>query len=399
VNQKDRKIIGVFLIIVFVSVDFIPFITGSFGFVSADIQPPRASRNLKELVENLMSATPQEDRMDLDGDGIFDIVEVVIGTDYNNTDSDFDLLPDYQEVQMDSDPLDPDSNSDGLPDYNEVTNVTSLDLDGDNVTNIWDLDNDGDGLNDEVDLSPFSKSGTYDSFHFDLELNGEPTYIVLQFKPGNSENLKLYHQIWDWPSDSDGSMKDLDDSEEDLRVVPQLNVTVNILPSQEDVSSYGILVTDTGMNVPVYPVWENGAIVAFTAQIFYNTSVPMSLSMDAELIWRGIGYNDETAKAIMAGNGLYASVTPNGAVVANGSELTGLETFLWMEMGEEKVALKQHNGPYLSVLEDGSLVLGGYEPGENEIFQIIDMGNDTIALKASNGLYVSTVVLLENGKF
>ena len=55
-------------------------------------------------------------------------METVIGTDFNNTDSDFDLLNDFEEVQLDSDPLDPDTNSDGLSDYVEVNNGISMDL-------------------------------------------------------------------------------------------------------------------------------------------------------------------------------------------------------------------------------------------------------------------------------
>ena len=149
---------------------------------------------------------------------------------------------------------------------------------------LWDFDNDDDGLTDEVDLSPFSKSLIHDRFHFTLKLNGNPTYITLQFKPRNPGNLKLYYQLWDWPKDSEGSMKDMDNSEEDLKVVPKLNVSVNFPPNQSDVADYGILVTDNCMHVPVYPVWENDAIVAFIAQIFYNASSPMVLSMDAELM-------------------------------------------------------------------------------------------------------------------
>jgi len=378
-------LVGLTLIVLLLGVEFqVVMVQGAFKVEA--IVPPRTGSNLKELVEALISST--SDLTDTDGDGLPDSVETVIGTDFNNTDSDFDLLDDYEEVQNDSDPLDPDSNSDGLPDYNEVHDVLSLDVDGDNISNVWDFDNDEDGLTDEVDLSPFSKTLIHDRFHFNINMNGEPTYVTLQFKPRNPDNLKLYYQLWDWPKDSEGSMKDMDNSEEDLKVVPQLNVSVNVPPTQSDVEDYGILVTDNGMHVPVYPVWENDAIVAFTAQIFYNASSPMVLSMDAEFMWRVIGSNDEKAIALRTYDGFYVSVASNGVVVANATQVTSLETLQWIELGESKVALKVHEGPYLSVTGDGSIIAQGYEIGDMQTFELIK-GNDTMSLKAYNGKYVS----------
>lgn len=387
-QKRTALLVGFTLIILLLSVEFhVLIVYGDFQVSS--ISPPRTGSNLKELTEALISES--SNLTDTDSDGLPDSVETVIGTDFNNTDSDFDLLDDYEEVQSDSDPLDPDSNSDGLPDYNELRDVISLDVDGDNVSNVWDFDNDNDGLTDDVDLSPFSKSSIHDSFHFSIYMNGEPTYITLQFKPRNPDNLKLYYQLWDWPRDSDGSMKDMDNSEEDLKVVPQLNVSVNVPPSQSAVEAYGILVTDTGMNVPVYPVWENDAIVAFTAQIFYNASSPMTLSMDAELMWRAIGSNDEKAVALKTSGGFYVSVAPKGVAVANSTQISSLETLQWIELGDNKVALKVHEGPYLSVAVDGSIIADGYEIGSAETFELIE-GNDTMSLKAYNGKYVSVAV-------
>jgi hypothetical protein len=384
-KKRICVILGLFLIVLLCGAEASPHLA---SLVKADLPPPRTSTGLKDVVEDLTDATPPEDRVDSDGDGLYDKVENVIGTDFNNTDSDFDLLDDFYEVQIDSDPLDPDTNSDGLSDYLEVQNVP-LDLDGDNSTNIWDCDNDGDGVNDGVDLSPFSKSILSDKFHFDVKMNGVPTYITLQLRPRNPESLKLYAQIWDWPYDTEGSMKDLDMSLEDVKVVPQLNLTVNVRPNQADVAEFGILVTDYGMHVPVYPIWENDDVVAFSAQIFYNTSSPLTLAMDAQLMWRVLGNTDEKAKALQACNGQYVSVGADGRFIANASEITVLETFQWLEVGENKVVLKMHGGPYLSVADDGSIFAQGSEIGAAQTFELVDKGNNLTCLKAYNGKYVS----------
>jgi hypothetical protein len=176
----------------------------------------------------LQNATPAVNRTDKDGDGLFDSVEWVLGTDFNNSDSDFDQLDDSFEVYNDLDPLKPDSNDDGLADYFEVTNVTSLDLDGDGYPNAYDVDNDGDGVPDALDLSPFSRSTTHESIHFDIQTNGNPAYINFQLRPENPDHLRQTLQTWDWPPDWEGSMKDTNCSKEDVHITPMLELTIPI---------------------------------------------------------------------------------------------------------------------------------------------------------------------------
>jgi hypothetical protein len=336
-----------------------------------------------------MEATPPENQTDTDNDSLYDTVEFVIGTDFNNSDTDFDRLTDYEEVQLDSDPLKPDTNSDGLTDYLEVHGCSNLDLDGDTITNIWDYDNDGDGVNDDVDLSPFSKTAVNDNYHFDLELEAKPTFITLQFTPQNPDSLKLYYKQWDWPSDDQGSMRDLDDSLGDLKAVPQLNITVNIKPNQADVADFGIVVTDYGMHAPIFPVWENDAVVAFSSQIFYNSSTSVSLSMDVELVWRVLGYSDQEAKALVAYNGNYVSATAEGKLVANSQTPTLSETFQWIPIGEDTVAFKLKDGPYLSTADNASILATGKTISDKETFKLAHPTNTSITLTASNGKLVS----------
>lgn len=390
-----RKGISVFvgftLITILLSVDLLAATVPPALTSTSSITPPRTGSNLRELVLALMNATEPEDRIDTDSDGLYDSVELVIGADFNNTDSDFDRLDDYWEVMNDLDPLDPDSNSDGLPDYFEVMNVTSLDIDGDGVLNAWDFDNDDDGVNDAVDLSPFSKSIASSRFHLDIETDGKPLYVTFQLKPENVEHLKLFYQMWDWPYDSEGSMRYLDNSLEDLKIIPQLNLTMNVPPSQAEVMDYGILVTSSGMQVPLNPIWEYGAVVAFTGKLFYPASAPMTLSLDAELIWRVIGQTDVKARALNATDGKLVSVVSGDLVVANASEIAGSETFQWIEQADNKVAIKSINGRYLSVTDAGRIVANETGIGEHESFLLLDLGNSSIALKAYNGKYVSVV--------
>ncbi|MFY1110208.1 MAG: 6-bladed beta-propeller [Methanosarcinaceae archaeon] len=261
-----------------------------------------------------------ENKTDTDSDGLPDSVEAVLGTDFNNTDSDFDMLDDYNEsVFYKSDPLEPDSNHDGLSDYFEVTDVDSLDADGDGFSNVWDLDNDDDGVADSIDLSPYSHSGFNDSFLFDIRTNGNPTYLTFQVKPRNPDNLKLALQDWDWPYDDKGQMKDLDDSTDDLKFIPMLELKSNVIPAQSDLLEYGIAVSSDSLYIPLTVVEDYGANVAFGGRMFFPASDPLDVSINASLIWLVQGKTDnETAGGI-------ESETVTLAKYNEGCMLTGFE--------------------------------------------------------------------------
>jgi hypothetical protein len=212
-------------------------------------------------LQALLAATA--DTTDTDSDGLPDSVEWVLGTDPENPDSDFDELDDYYEATNGFDPLKADSNSDGLPDNLEINDVAA-DFDGDKILNVWDSDNDSDGVPDYLDCSPFAKSITSDSFHFDIKTNGNPAYIDFQIRPKKSapgveappppdqnpsfiqgqDHLRLPSMVWNWPNDYEGQMRDLDHSPYDVRVAPVLELTVNKRPFQEEVEDYHIVVPE-----------------------------------------------------------------------------------------------------------------------------------------------------------
>ena len=192
----------------------------------------RATANQRDsdldVDELIAAAAAASDTTDTDGDGLYDSVEWVLGTDDTTSDSDFDRLNDSYEAHTGLDPLKPDSNDDGLADYFEVTNVSSLDLDGDGYPNAWDFDNDGDGVIDALDVSPFAKSTAHESLYFEITTNGNPTYLNFQLRPKNPDHLRQTLQTWDWPPDWEGSMKDTNFSEDDVHITPMLELTVPI---------------------------------------------------------------------------------------------------------------------------------------------------------------------------
>jgi hypothetical protein len=111
---------------------------------------------------------------DIDGDGLLNSDEAMIGTDPLMFDSDQDGIDDSVEVcycgrgmyapcDLDGDgsidALDTDDDGDGILTISEDTNgdgnPLNDDADGDGVPNCWDTDSDNDGINDGIDNCPY----------------------------------------------------------------------------------------------------------------------------------------------------------------------------------------------------------------------------------------------------
>jgi len=82
--------------------------------------------------------------LDRDIDGLYDYIEEELGTNPDNSDSDYDGISDFAEIYLHfTNPLDPDSDGEGLDDLEEITPGK----DG-YVTNPLDIDTDHDGYTD-----------------------------------------------------------------------------------------------------------------------------------------------------------------------------------------------------------------------------------------------------------
>lgn len=384
-SQIGIKIKGLFIITIIITSSFTPFISEAI----ADFRPPvnqSTCRQLRQLVKDLIDVTTN--KTDSDGDGLFDVVETIIGTDPFEEDSDYDNLSDYDEVWNATDPINPDSNWDGIPDSIEMESKLNEDLDNDGEVNVWDFDNDGDMVNDAVDLSPFAFSEINESFHIDLELNGNPTSLSFHVRPEDPDHLRLYYQKWDWPDDKQGQMRDLDSSSEDVIIRPVLNITGNFLPEQEDVLIYGIQRKGNHVIVPLFPVEEYGEIVAYNAKMLYPVLTPESLSLDIKLVWQVLGFTESLKMvSLLAPNEKYLSICENGEVKAIGERVTEKETFLYVESGK-CFGLLTLDGFYLSVNTSGILVADSYDMNKTESFELIKAENG-IRIKAHNGMYLS----------
>ncbi|MFC2079663.1 hypothetical protein ACFLSZ_06755, partial [Candidatus Bipolaricaulota bacterium] len=133
------------------------FIEGFEDVDTADILPPGTVRTVvtpatgEQSVDTICNACDP----DSDSDGLADGVEVGLGTDPQDWDTDDDGRGDWHEQTgggpIPTDPFDPDTDDDGLLDSAEVF--------GANTTNPVNADTDGDGLCDGGTRTPYMTSG------------------------------------------------------------------------------------------------------------------------------------------------------------------------------------------------------------------------------------------------
>jgi len=305
----------------------LPDALGELGVAQSPDEPDRLAELAQALGGELAGTTSVADCSSLppgipphgdeDSDGLDNVTERCLGTDYLNADTDSDTITDTLELQgfttgsgdetkkWTTNPLDRDSNHDGLddaaewnPEWVDVKPQT-LDFDGDGVANAWDPDNDGDGVPDALDDSPYKVleyESTYeiqvvkpitDALHDDTYV-----YVDLQVQPRRADHLRYSTTYLDWPHDDKGQIQDLDDSKDDLRLIPMLELKSLTEPSLAD--EYGLVVqqTDDGRSryyrilVPLMPLESNGTIVAFRTRIGFTPDESSSLRLyDVKLGW------------------------------------------------------------------------------------------------------------------
>lgn len=209
-------------------------------------------------------AVSPTDTTDSDGDGLTDYEESLLGTAIDNADTDGDGISDGEEIRgftyngqtWYSDPLEADTNGDGVSDTNEWNSAERLhptwDTDNDGAPDLWDLDNDGDGAPDRVDASPFLNWTTVfsDTNPFSLSLNGlsanKPTFVEFQVRPTNPDHLWYTLNKLDWPQDSSGNIQDLNNSADDIDLIPMLEILIPDAPSN-------LPLTAARVDVPIAP--------------------------------------------------------------------------------------------------------------------------------------------------
>jgi len=245
---------------------------------------------------------------DTDEDGLPDTVEYCLGTDPFFEDTDRDLIPDRVEIDgfdcggrhWTTDPFEQDSNDDGLADMSEWIGphgeAPEWDRDGDLIPNPWDDDNDGDGVLDDVDLSPYSRTGYVPSFDLHTQSSGFNgyQYIEIQVQPQNQAHLRYTTTYLDWPYDNEAQIQDLDGSSQDINFVPVLEVVANEAPDRELAQLYGVTVFDNPddpalpyrLMLPLSPVGDGGQMVAFQAKMAYGPAEIDDIQwQSARVVW------------------------------------------------------------------------------------------------------------------
>jgi hypothetical protein len=303
--------------------------------IQASLQAPAASPQSLTL-----QAT--DPGTDTDGDTLTDFTEVRIDTSEVFSDTDDDGLPDNLEVNgfamggqtWYTDPDATDSNRDGQADVVEwgldsagELRATPLNTDGDSLPDLFDPDNDEDGVPDRLDLAPFRQGGAAYSEANPLQLSiknltpDKPTFVEFQIRPQEPKNLWFAHNVLDWPQDSEGQVRDVDnksyadvagasltegaEANGDMKLVPMLEIRIPNssanLPSQAELTPFNISVNDFTPDgatkvayVPLAIVIDDqsGERVAFSGQMRYKPTGSWSTPHSVRLAWVVQALND-----------------------------------------------------------------------------------------------------------
>ena len=268
-----------------------------------------------------------DDGLDLDEDGLTDYLERRIGTYISSSDTDGDGIGDRQEVdgfvlpgqteRWYTSPFDPDSNADGIPDnveWDADENGAADDNDGDGLPDLFDDDNDNDGVRDNVDASASVKGAAVYTAAQPLQLTvdgldtGEqvPTLVSFQVRPSDPKHLRAALNWLDWPTDVSGQLRDVNNSKNDIQLVPMLEITIpaGSRPPAEDLRDiYGIVdAHDNRWWLPLHLVSDptTGERVAFGGQMIYRSGA-WGPAQQVRLIWLAQMRNDQVCAATDAG--------------------------------------------------------------------------------------------------
>ncbi|MFN8485854.1 MAG: FG-GAP-like repeat-containing protein [Anaerolineae bacterium] len=276
---------------------------------------------------------------DQDGDGLSNGDEWCLGTNYALADTDHDGITDTLEAQGYTDahgkvwtlnPLLDDTNQDGIPDgavCSSAADGKSLvcpDTDSDGIPDAWDDDIDNDGVPNRYDISPF---GVPDPSHpggrvtppfrpsVDLTISGAYTgsvvYVDLQVQPQNPAHLRYALSWLDWPADDKGQIQDLDNSTQDVQLIPMLEFTTTVKPRLAAQYGVGVITLTNAANtayrlwVPLQTVADGGQMSAFGAHFaLTDDEVRPSLALNGgRIVWLARANLDSWANCKDAGGG------------------------------------------------------------------------------------------------
>ncbi|MCP4212937.1 MAG: hypothetical protein GY764_15875 [Halieaceae bacterium] len=281
-----------------------------------DVTQASASTDVTDCAVLPDGIAPDED---YDADGISNLTENCLGTSYRDADTDSDSISDSDELKgftvgaqtWTTNPLMRDSNLDGMDDFAEwspswaTSSPSTLDVDADGVANAWDDDNDGDGVIDDLDISPYAVLPYKSSFNLSASKPGNNqhkntyVYVDLMVQPSDAAHLRYFTTPLDWPYDDKGQIRDYDNSDEDITLVPMLEFETPTRPSLT--SQYGLIVVDPDtpgnpyrVLAPLAPTGAQGAIDAFKTRVAFTDGESVTgLEMnDIKVGWLGIVTSD-----------------------------------------------------------------------------------------------------------
>jgi len=246
-----------------------------------------------------------DDDTDSNDDGLPDQLKRMLGLDPELEDTIGDGLSDKFKLENSLDPLKYDTNGIGISDFyaltkgNEDINITAdmldEDMDGDGIPDIQDEDIDGDRVPNAVDLSPFSHLEPAESQQINLTTSGKAADLRLQVQPADMESLLRNSRVMTWPVDTRGQMTNFDATEDNVHIVPMLEVDMEEYPDEEVLEEWGYLLFQDQLYIPLQYVEHDYQPVALEGNIHFPAEhgTPQGekyeIELEVRLSWLMVG--------------------------------------------------------------------------------------------------------------
>ncbi len=219
-----------------------------------------------------------DDDTDSNKDGLPDELCRILGLNPDLDDSNGDGLTDKFKLDNGLDPLKADTYDIGITDLYALTkgnadlpltsDLLNVDTDGDGTPDIRDKDIDGDKVPNASDISPFSFMSASDSQTITLKTSGKAVNVKLQVQPGDINNLKDNSRIMTWPIDTLGQMNNIDDSKDNVKIVPMLEVDLPEALSEDEIDEWGYVYFNNQLFLPLQYVMDDYEPVALSAELY-----------------------------------------------------------------------------------------------------------------------------------
>ena len=276
------------------------------------------------------------------------------------------------------------------------------------------IDNNNSEVKISNNLSPMDQDWVliqYPNNMFKINLGGEEKYLFtdddkVKYGIGGSEEDQLFRLMpvgdekFEIISESNGKWLTLTDEIEGGTLVfyeaPEkdgsrwkIESIDGVVPSQAEVSEYGIICSLDKVQVPLVQEYDLGEVSSLKGKFFHPYLKSQHLKARARLYWMVNGKTDKEKVGFSTGKDLFLNIGEDGLARIDQEGEIEDRTFILTEIGGNIFALMTENGRYLTLEPDGSYSINSTSIDEEQVFTL-EEEDGLFRIRGKEGEYISS---------